>query len=204
MRIIIISALLVLVSVTTAPAQDISKLEIYLNSGISFPLQPDEFADYWGVGFNFGGGVGYSINPNLSFVGYFDYNRFGFDEESLLRDYGLAGYGILITGGEASSMTLSGTLKASLLTPPAQVCPYLYGGIGTSWISIGDVTISYLDESITVQGESESAFSVLVGAGIDFVIARRMDLFIEGGYAIAFTEGESTGIFPFKVGIKFR
>jgi hypothetical protein len=189
---------------TGASVERKNGIELYLNSGISFPSRPDEFADYWSAGFNFGGGIGHSVNPNLSLVGYFDFNDFGFDEDSLLRDYGLAGYGVLISGGEASSMTLSGTLKATLVTPPAKVRPYLCGGIGISWISISDVTIYYLGESATVPGESESAFSILVGAGIDFVIAKGMDLFIEGRYAIAFTEGESTAILPFKLGIKFR
>jgi len=204
MKVIIISTLLLLASATTAFGQGTNGLELYLNSGISFPSNPDEFADYWSTGFNFGGGAGYSVDPNLTLVAYFDYNDFNFDDERFLEDYGFTGYGISITGGEASSITLSGNLKVTLLPSPEPVRPYLLGGVGWTRISIGDVTIYGPGGSVTVEGESETAFSVLLGAGIDFTLTEGMDLFIQGGYSIAFTEEESTEIFPVKLGIKFK
>lgn len=204
MKKIIFGLFLFLASIANAFAQGTNKPEFYGNSGISFPIGPDEFSDYWRMGFNFGGGIGYPISPNLSLVGYFDFNNFRFDDDKYLRDYGFAGYGISISGGEASIITLSGNLKATLHTTTSSVHPYLWGGIGFFKLSIGDITIYGPGGAVSVEGDSESAFSVLVGGGIDFVIGERMDLFIEGKYVIGFTEGESTQMFPVKFGIKFR
>ena len=204
MKRIIFSLFLLSVAIANASAQGTNKPEFYANSGISFPTGPDEFTDYWRMGFNFGGGIGYSVSPNLTLVGYFDFNNFRFDDDKFLRDYGFSGYGISISGGEASIITLSGNLKATLQTSPSSLHPYFCGGIGFFKFSIGDVTVYEPGGSATAEGDSESAFSVLFGAGIDFVIGKRMDLFIEGKYAIGFTEDGSTQMFPIKLGIKFR
>lgn len=204
MKRVTFSIFLLLVTTANILAQGTNKLEFYCNSGISFPAAPDEFTDYWRMGFNFGGGIGYSVTPNLTLIGYFDFNGFRFDDDKFLRDYGFSGYGISISGGEASIITFSGNLKATLQTRPSQVRPYFCGGIGLFKLSIGDVTVYGPGGSATAEGDSETAFSVLFGAGIDFAIGERMDLFIEGRYVIGFTEDESTQMFPIKLGIKFR
>jgi len=190
--------------ITSVSAQARYSPEFYGYGGISFPAGPDEFTDYWRMGFNFGGGIGVPVNPNLTLVGYVAYNTFRFDDDKFLRDYGFAGYGISISGGEASILVFSGNLKANL-GPGGQVRPYLCGGGGFFRLSLSDITVyAVTGESETVEGTSETAFSILLGAGIEIPIGARMDLFAEGGYTIGFTEDESTSMFPVKLGIKFR
>lgn len=184
--------------------QRTNKLEAYGNSGISFPTGPDEFTNYWKIGLNFGGGIGYTVSPNFTLVGYLGFNNFRFDDESFLRNYGLSGYGISVSGGEASIITISGNLKIILQTNLSSVYPYFCGGIGFFKLSINDAIVYGPGGSSIVKGNSESTFSFLFGAGIDFVIGKRTDLFIEGKYVIGFTKGESTQMFPIKLGIKCR
>jgi len=204
MKRIIFSLFLLSVVIANASSQGINKYEFYANSGISFPMGSNEFADYWRMGINFGGGIGDSISPILTLVAYFDFNKFRFDDDKFLRDNGYSGYGISISGGGASIITLSGNLKATLQTSPSSLHPYFCGGIGFMKLFLDDVTVYWLGESATIEGDSESNFSVFFGAGIDFVIGKRMDLFLEGKYAIEIAEGEKAQIFPIKLGIKFR
>lgn len=178
------------------------KTEFYINSGVSFPIGPDEFSDYWRMGYNFGGGMGIPVSSNIILIGYFQYNSFRFDDDEFLQDWGLTGYGISISGGEASIMTISGTIKATLGQTPLPMRPYLCGGVGFFKLSIGDITVYDGYSSETAEGDSENAFSILFGAGVDFTIGGRIGLFIEGQYVIGYTEGESTQIFPLKVGIR--
>ena len=191
-------------SASFVSAQNENKTEFYINGGMTFPFAPNKFSDYWNKGFNFGGGIGYLINPNLSFVGNVNYNTFSFNDEEFLNDYGFGGYGITISGADASIITVSWNLKTSLQPITTNVRPYLCGGIGYFRLSKSDVTVSLIGESETVEGDSESAVSVLFGGGTDFKINENMDFFIEFKYTIGFTEGEKTTMLPLKLGVKFR
>ena len=205
MRKIIFNIFLLLVTAVNVFAQEPNKVELYGNSGISFPAGPDEFSDYWKMGFNLGGGIGYPLTPNFVLIGYFDFNSFKFDDDAFLEDYGLGGSGLSVSGGEASVITLSGNLKINLQTSSSQARPYLIGGIGLFKLSVSDMTIyDRFGGFAKTEGDSETAFSVLLGAGIDFAVGERMDLFFEGKYAIGFTEDESTQVLPIKLGLKFR
>ncbi|HXG00393.1 MAG TPA: outer membrane beta-barrel protein [Bacteroidota bacterium] len=184
--------------------QEEGRAELYLHGGLSFPFQPKEFSDYWKMGFNIGGGLGYSFSPYLALVGHVDYNNFAFDEDGFLKDLGFSGLGIKISGGSASIFTVSGNLKATLTTTPHSVSPYFIGGIGFFSISISEVTVSGGGVSVRVEGDSESAFCVSFGPGIDISAAETVSILLEGKYVIGFTENENTTYIPLKAGIKVK
>lgn len=167
-----------------------------------FLLPPDEFSDYWKVGFvNFGGGVGYSIIPAVSAVAYFDWNNFSFDGDKFAHDAGAGGM-VSIEGGNASIMLISGNIKAQV--PTGAVRPYFNGGAGLFLLSIDDVSVSGGGIVVDVEGDSENAFSINFGGGLDFTVAENVALFADGRYIIGFTEGESTSTFPIRVGVNFK
>jgi len=185
-------------------AQGTSKFEAYGNAGISFPIGPEDFSKYWKMGFNFGIGGGYVINPNLTLITYADFNSFSFDGDKWLKDNGLGGYGISLSGGGISIYTFSENLKITLPTTQSPVHPYLCGGAGLFIFSVNDIESN--DSTFTGKGYSENAFSVLLGAGADIAMGERVSLFVEGKYAIGFTKKTdgNTQILPIKIGIKFR
>lgn len=192
------------VVVSTATAQEEKKLVLSLSGGLSFPSQPQDFSDYWNMGFNVGAGIGYSFSPSLSLGGSFDYSNFSFDADALLHKAGFAGYGISISGGSASIITVHANLKFSLIPQGASVSPYLLGGLGFFSLSASDVKVSYQGLNATVSPGSESAFSIHFGAGLDIPIAQTTDLFLQLAYGIGFTEDKSTNYLPVKSGVFFK
>jgi opacity protein-like surface antigen len=178
--------------------------ELYLSGGFSLPMEPAAFSDYWSAGYNVGTGAGYVFNERVSFAGYLTYNNFAFGEDDFLRDFGFAGLGVNIDGGSASIISVSGNLKLAVAPTLARVSPYVIGGMGFSHFSIDDITVSDAVSSVTLPGNSESAFAILFGGGVDIPTSPTLAIFLEAQYAINFTDVESTQYFPFRVGMKFR
>lgn len=188
----------------TAVGQEEKKATLSLSGGLSFPSQPRVFSDYWKMGFNFGAGLGYALSPFLSLSGSFDYNNFAFNEEGFLKDYGISGYGITVSGASATIISVLGNLKVSLTPAMESVSPYFLGGIGFFSVSTSDVTVSAGGSSATAKGDSESAFSVLFGAGLDIPAGEATKVFLQVAYGIGFTKVDNTNYLPLKAGVTLK
>jgi len=183
-------------------ATGVKKVELYLNGALGLPLAPDEFSDYWKIGFlNLGGGIGYNIIPALSANVYFDWCNFGFDGEKFAHEMGVGGQ-VSIRGLGASVMAITANLKAGV--PSGQVRPYFWGGAGLFILSIDDGSLSYGGMVFPMEGDSENALGIGFGAGIDFSVAKTVDLFIDGRFVHGFTDVDATSILPVRVGVKVR
>jgi hypothetical protein len=188
--------------ITGLHAESTNKFELYVNGALAFPLGPDDFSDYWRLGYlNVGGGVGYSIIPAISTNVYFDWCNFGFDGEKFAHDIGLGGE-ISIMGLDASVMTITGNMKVTI--PSGTVRPYFWGGLGLFILSIDDGSVSGGGLVVPVPGDSENALGLAFGAGIDFAAAKTLDIFVDGRIVLGFTEGESTMILPLRLGLKVK
>lgn len=187
-----------------AAQEEAGKISVYVNSGVSLPMNPEIFSDYWKMGFNFGGGVGYSFTPNLSVVGSFGYNSFAFDEDGFLDAFGMGETGISVDGASASIITGSASIKASFLPAGSAVSPYGIAGAGLFKLTLSETTVSYMGISETVPEVSETKAGAHFGAGLDYMLNEKIGLFIEGIYGIGLTEGESTGYVPIRVGASIQ
>ncbi len=203
----ILVLLIVLAVTANLSAQSHSTMNIYLNSGVSFPSSPDLFSSGWSNGFNFGAGLGKMVSPAIELGGNFSFHTFSFDEDGLLESlgFGNAGSSLTVDGGSATILTAYGNVKLRFQSAPDQkVSPYFSGGAGFFRISLGDATISGSGGTISTPGGSESALGIDFGAGIDFQLGPKTALFIDGKYAIGFTEDESVQYFPVIVGIRIH
>jgi hypothetical protein len=193
-------ALLVVVLGSMLFAGNVGKYEFYLNGAIGLPMLPEEFSDYWKTSvLNFGVGFGYPITPIFSSTIYFDYGNFGFDGDKFAHDNDLSGV-ISVDGLNASIITITANFKAAV--PTGTVRPYLSGGGGFFFLSLGDGSVSGGGLVVPIEGDSEDAFGINVGAGIEFAAAKTVNIFLDGRYVLGFTEGESTGVLPIKLGVK--
>ena len=198
----IIFALGLLVTISTAYAQNPKKVELYLNGAVAFPFTPDEFSDYWKTSFlNAGGGIGYVITPAISTIAYFDWCSFGFDANRFLRTFGLFDL-VSVTGLRASIIVITANFKASI--PSGSVRPYFCGGGGLFLLSVADGEVIADGQVVPFEGDSENAASINFGAGIDFTVAKTADIFVDGRYILGFTEYENTSILPIRFGIKLK
>lgn len=202
-RISLITLVLLLFS-ATGWTQTEKNFDLYFSGGLSFPSKPQAFADYWKMGLNFGGGLGFDLSPSISIVGFVDYNNFAFDEKGLLQSIGLSGSGVLINGGSASIFTISGNLKILFNATPRVTTAYFIGGAGFFSVSTADVKVTYQGVSASVKGESESALSFHLGAGIEVPVGETTNIYVEGQYGIGLTKNESTNYIPVKLGVKLK
>ena len=202
-----LTALLLLLSVP-AMAQEDSKLYFLVTGGISQPEAPAVVANNWKDGISVGGGVGYRFSPHLAAQAVVNYDRFDFDGAGLLAEFGPMPdfVDINIDGGEASVLSLSGELKASLREGLDRVSPYVTIGGGVAEVKASDIVISTsifgLEFTETVPGASETVAMASVSAGLDIPIGRRFGTFVEGRYQSNFTDGDSTDSGSLRTGIR--
>jgi opacity protein-like surface antigen len=204
MRFPILTALAVFVVGSNAAAQTVKNVLVSVGGGLSFPSQPSDFSNYWKMGYNVGGGLGYALSSSFSLNALFDYNSFPLDADRILNDFGLGGQGITIKGGSVTLITVSGTLKAWLIPLGDSPSPYVFVGGGFFGLSNSDVTISDGNASRVLRGESTSEFSILFGAGLDIPMNESLVAFVQAAYGIAFAKDENTNYLPMKAGVSFR
>jgi len=207
MRILTLTFLAIVAITSMAWSQTDKKTDLYLGGGIAFPAGPEEFTDYWKMGFTAGGGIGFSLTPAASLVLTVGYGAFPLNESEILRLAGVPSYvNTSIDGGTASALDFAGNIKLSLNPTPNTVTPYLVVGAGYFSLSFSDAKISasYMGNSAseTLKFDTESAFSTSFGAGIDIPAGETTSIFVEGRYSIAFTKGENTSYVPLRAGAR--
>jgi opacity protein-like surface antigen len=185
-------------------AQEYSRPSFYVNTGMAVPSAPDEFSDYWNMGFNVGGGIGLEISPNVQFVPTLSYSNFSFDGNNFLQENGFGGYGFDVSGGNAKIITLNADFKFQLSPQQSPTIPYIIGDAGLFRLAIDDMTLSYQGQYETVQGDSENKFGLNLGAGLDFSLNPKIAMSLGAKYVIGLTEDESTRYFPLQIGFAFR
>lgn len=207
MKIILI--FIILVTAFTVNANEEYRPEIYINTGFSLPLSPDNFTDYWKLDINFGAGVGFPINNFISIQSYISYNNFGINKNKIKRDIG--SLYISIDGGNISALTISSNLHINLNNMSEvynerdcnkrQAEPYFIFGFGYLILNMDDITISGTGGSEVVDVDSESAFTFGFGLGSKFRIATRTKLFFETMYHLGLTDKENISYMSLKIGI---
>jgi opacity protein-like surface antigen len=198
-----IALLAIALLTTTTLSQEEKKTTLSFSSGLSFPSQPSLFSNYWNMGLNFGAGIGYPLSPSVSLIGSFDYNNFGFNDKALLSDLGYGGYGITVTGSSITIITVLSNLKVTLVPETKSVSPYLLAGMGFLSISSSDVSVSLGSYSRSASGNSESAFALQFGTGMDIPINEKIKVFLQASYGVGLTKGTSTNYLPLKAGVSF-
>ena len=207
MRMLTCILLAIIVIASMASSQTDKKTDLYLGVGIALPAGPQEFRDYWNMGFLASGGIGFSLTPAASLVLTVGYGAFPLNESEILKISGVPSYVTAsIDGGTASGLDLAGNVKLSLMTAPNTVTPYLVVGAGYFSLSFSDVKVSasYMGSSAsqTMKFDTESAFSTSFGAGIDIPAGETTSIFVEARYSIAFTKNDNTSYVPFRAGVR--
>ncbi len=196
--------LLAMISAVPVFAQNSAGPTFYVNTGLAVPSAPNEFSDYWKTGINLGGGVGFPITRNLSFVGNLLHTRFSFDGEKLMADNGMGGYGFYFEGGTTSITTFFGDFKMELGSNPGKVTPFLMGGAGLFFVTIRETTMQYQNQFETIPGGDETKLGIDLGGGVDIALSPRTKLQLGMKYIVGFTDIENTSYFPIMIGLSFR
>jgi len=191
--------LIVIIIVFSATAQE-KHSAFHFNTGFSVPVSPDNFTDYWQVAYNLGGGVSYYFTPSFSIQAYFDYNNFSVNEDEILEDSGLDDYNVTLSGGNISTTYISGNIQYNIIDTNHKVSPYIFTGVGFLHRGVKDLTITDGYDTEELEGNSDDAFAIDFGAGLQINFAPNFSLFGDVRYLIGFTEDENTIYVPFRVG----
>ncbi len=204
MKKILFFMLLSLIIVSDVYTQDEKKIELTLGGGLSIPLNPNDFSDYWTAGFNGVAGLGFEISEGVIISGSIGYNIFPLNEDEFLKDAGLSNSGISTEGGSTSILFLSANFKGVLTPSSKSARPYLTGGIGYFNLGFDEIKITDGTNSISFDSESEGAFGLSGAGGIEFPVSNNTLIFVEVGYLRGLTEGDNTAIIFGRGGINLR
>ena len=203
MKKLLIAIGLILVVSLSVSAQESMKINVYAGGGVTIPMSPDVFKDYWKMGIGFGGGVGFEVTKSFEIVGRFGYNMHSFEADKFLADLGVTG--ITIDGLDFKTLEIMADIK--YLIPAgeedAAFKPYLVGSVGMVNAKFSDVTITGGTLSATLGGADETKLAFGFGAGAAFSVSPTVAIFVDAKYMIVTTSGESTGYLPLRAGLKF-
>jgi opacity protein-like surface antigen len=195
--------LLVLASAAAAESQ--MKPVIYAGGGISAPVSPEWFSDYWGLGYNFGGGVGLQINPSMEVTGNAFFNSHAFDDQKWVDYRGVPG--VAIDGLDFQSIEFGFDFKYILMAdrPDAKFLPFLVMGVGAANIKFTDATRTGGDDSYTLPASenSETKFEWSGGAGVNFMFSPKAGVWLDGRWVMVTTENESINYIPVRAGLRY-
>lgn len=173
-----------------------SGIGIFAAAGPALPT--GDLADGWDWGLDVGGGISIPLGSTLQLRGEVNYDRFLLDKEN---------FGIPddVDGGDATSLTVLGTLKLPLRMQGQSWTPYLVGGGGYMRLSVDDIA------GVNPDVHDDRA-AAAVGAGADFPLgASNWAFFVEGRYVIGFGhddaefgELKNENFVPIKIGLSLR
>jgi len=166
--------------------------------GIAIPLAPDEFKDYYKIGFS--PHVQYVLFPSermgISFGAAYEY--FSFDGDKLLDDLGYSGSDISVEGS-ASNIELSVGIRPYLTPADASTQMFLFG-MGTFNFLKTESEIEYMGYKDKMDAD-ESKMGLGAGAGLEMPLNDNMNLIIQGVFRFIFTEEDMTSFIGITAGI---
>jgi opacity protein-like surface antigen len=180
------------------------------HSGITFTSFPQAANQMYGIGF--GGGVHGDLNilPALGFRFGFDYNTFPSDKTRLKGLFrvtdpnGNPTNDFTVEGANISNFGIMANVLGKIPTG-SSVRPYGIVGFGLQILNMSDVNVISNGQTLLTQsgGNSSTNFGLNFGAGVEFGLGRRTNLFIDAKYSLIFTSGGSSSLIPVTLGVSF-
>lgn len=204
-------ALVALLPPAAGAADSDDGLTLYLSGGVSLPSDPPELGQLWDAGPSVGGGLGIRFSPLWEVVAALAWQRFPTDEAAQKDDLLLSGPGgvleiATLDGRDATALTVMAELRFHVPTEGSRVRPYLSFGWGYFDISTADATVTPTDPEVgpvLVLGDSDTAFGVTIGGGLQIPVTARTRVLLETDYTVGFTERISTQYLPLRLGFGF-
>ncbi len=194
---------------TTAPPRASASTSkgsyVYVNTGMSSPLTPEEFNDFWKSNVSIGCGFGLGLTKITVLVFDINYNSFPFNENAYARTFGTASDDIRASGGAVNNFlgTLNAKFKLSSRDP--SVNGYGIVGLGIGSIGFGNVTVMRGNELIGILlGTTETKAAMRFGLGLEIKINPKTKFYLETNGVSVFTQGDATNYNMLKGGFQFR
>lgn len=180
------------------------KGQIEVFGGLALPLSPEEFKDYFKMGFSLHGQYVMFPSSQIGISFGAAYERFTFDGDAFLQDLEEA-TGLDLTGfevdGNASIIEFGVGIRPYLTKPEASTQFYLFG-MGTYNLLKSEATVSFQGESEKVSGD-ENKPGVALGVGLEFPAGEKINILTQALFRFVFTEGDATNFVGITAGVAF-
>jgi hypothetical protein len=191
-------------------SQHQSNIDLIVNGGIGFPIDPKPWTDNWKWGLNGGAGVSFRVSPHVSIDTHLDYYSFLFDDWNYNSRLPLTEHLRNLNASSSSIIGLSAHVKYMLRPFSETLSPYFTGGAGVQRFVISDIRLTeHTLEGILIYdtidvGSTTYGLLVIAGAGLNLVADTKRSYFIEVKYGIGFSDDKPNHFFPVKVGFRHR
>jgi opacity protein-like surface antigen len=194
---------IILLAISGLKAEPKPKVSFFINSGIAFPQWPKSFNTYWKTALDLGAGINLPVSQYFAFQGGFGYYNFGFNVKKYYEEQGITIPSGRVEGGAISIMTITMGIKGSLIPESAKIRPYFTANTGFFKLSCNDMTIYSSWGRYMIKFIPETKVGIMIGAGVECLIAPGSALFVDLNYGIGYTH-INTEYVPLRVGIVFR
>ena len=181
------------------------KPQIEVFGGVAIPLAPQDFKDYFKVGYSIHGQYVIFPSPKLGVSFTAAYEPFTFDGDKFIEDLQAADpfsdYSGVSVEGQASVFEMGVGVRPYLTSPEANTQFFLFG-MGTYNILKTEATVSFMGYSNKTTSD-EKKFGIAGGAGFEMPMTETLNLIIQGVYRMIFTEDESTTFLGVTAGVVF-
>ncbi len=191
--VVVVLLILFVLSLNSVLAQGMRKPQFEVFAGVGIPLGPEEFKDYYKVGFS--GHAQYVLfpSPKLGIVFGAAYERFTFNGDKALEDItpflnliGVDPNDVEITGN-ASVIELGVGIRPYLTPVEANNQFFLFGMVTYNFLK-DKADLSYLGQSENIWDEDDNKVGLAAGAGFEFPAGTSINVIIQGIFRFIFTE----------------
>lgn len=210
MRHFLVSTIVVLLILTSSgfsQFENVSrKPQIELFGGLAIPLSPQDFSDYYKLGYSLHGQYVIFPSPKLGVSFAVAYEPFTFDGDKYMEDVQASDPFTDYTGfevdGSASVLELGIGVRPYLTSPEASTQFFLFG-MGTYNILKDEASLSYNGTEFFSISEDSKKFGIAGGAGFEMPMTETLNMIIQGVFRMIFTEDESTTFLGVTAGVVF-
>lgn len=194
--IVVFLLVLFVLSLNSILAQGTRKPQFEAFAGVGIPLSPEDFKDYYKVGFS--GHAQYVLfpSPRLGVVFGGAYERFTFDGDKAIEDLtpflnliGIDPNDVEIKGN--ASVVELGVGVRPYLTPIDANNQFFLFGMATYNFLKDKADLSYLGQSVTAWDENDNKFGLAGGAGFEFPAGTSMNVILQGVFRFIFAESQT-------------
>jgi len=201
---------------SSAAGETLRNYSFFAAGEFGFAATPEEFTDYYTIGYGFSLGMEYSFVPGLSVIGLFDLKLFKPDEGMIADwwdDWGEhpGATNIEVSEGQVTAGSVAILGKAALITPGMPLAPYVKGGFGITISGADEIKVMYdmpydTQRLTAWQGgvDSETNISIIIGLGAEWKLGQgHTALFLDAGLHVIVQEDVSPTMAPVTLGLKF-
>jgi len=187
----------VLVLLVTLTLVSLAEIRLSLSGGFSSPSKPQNFTEGWTTGFGATTSLSFRLSPKTRLSFELAYSVFPRDDSKAVT--ATTSY----LAKRIAFLTAHLGIRFLPTSTPEEGGLYLVGSAGF-FRGMSNGPYAYVGSGYyAVATSGESALSITTGLGVLIPAGTSTNFFLEGRYAMAFTDGGAKCYFPFRAGLEF-